>query len=240
MKNIRYALASASYHKKSSIAIISVFFIFLILLTSLLNLIDINTYSYHQFEKFGFNSEAISQHKELLTSYYFIIGFTLFLFTILFIFCLFFSLKEKKQDLVKWRLMGFTTSTVIKQFLIEILVLLFISLCFVAIVTLVFQQTYETILVNSENFFTQSKIAEVPVFSSNAVIEHTPNLLVNSNKNIYFFDIEMNKLPIFMIIAALEKSSIIILFLTTSICFATLFLFFSRNNNIEAYQHLVN
>ncbi|MBP2100046.1 FtsX-like permease family protein [Enterococcus rivorum] len=229
MSNIRYALASVKYHKKLSYFISLIFFTFLTLLTGILNLIDINTHSFLQIEKISPNSDYLLYHRELLNSYYFLFAIVVAFFILSFSILTFFSIQKKKQELFKWRLMGFSTPNILKQYLLETLFLLMIGAFFSAIFIIIFQHTYEATLMSCGELFNNLTNRHYSFFSTNTIIEATPNVLVNSDNVTYFFDIDLTRLPVIMIITALQKNIFLVFLLTLIISTFSLIVFLLIN-----------
>lgn len=212
MNNLRYALASASYYKKSSFFFSLIFFVFLSVLTGILNLIDININSFQQIERIDPNSNYFLHHKDILKAYYSIFAVIFILFILIFSILTFISIRKKKQELFKWRLMGFSTFHILKQHILETLFLIFVGAFFSAIFMIIFQHTYEGALTSFGKFFTNVTNHQYSFFTENTIIDATPNVLTNSDKVTYFFDIGLASLPVTMITIALQKNVLLISF----------------------------
>lgn len=230
MNNIRYALASISYHKKLSFFISLFFFVFFFLLTSILNLIDISQNSFSQLEKINPKSDYLVHNSELLTSYYTLFSFVLILFILIFSVLTIFSILIKKQDFFKWRLMGLSLPSILKQYLLEILLLIMIGAFSSAFFMMIFQHTYEEILIACGNFFTEVTNRDYTFFSANPIIETTPNMSLNPiSATTHFFNLDLASLPGTMVTKALQKNIFLISFLAMIISSTSLASFLLTN-----------
>lgn len=215
MKNIRYAFASVSYHKKISfsIGVCSAFFLFL--LTSILNLKDLESSLYNQVSTvinntdYHFNYQKIMQ---LYTSLYIVM---LVLWTILITLLLFISLKLKKQDMMKWRIMGFSNGFVTKQSILESMIPIAFGILVTAVFLGVCQHTYEYILIQARPILANGLgIKRVTLFSSKILIESTPSQLIDSTADTHFLSLRISNLPVAAIFRAFSKSSFIVVSIT--------------------------
>ncbi|MEI5992212.1 hypothetical protein A5881_003768 [Enterococcus termitis] len=226
MKSIRYAFASVSYHKKISfgIGVCSAFFLFI--LTGLLNLIDIEKSFYNQISKLVNAADYHINYQKTIQFYSSLYLITFFVWGILMTTLLVFSLKIKKQDMMKWRIMGFSNRFVIKQSILESVIPMITGMITVAVFLIVCQHTYEYILIQARPLITQSLgIKPVAFFSSNILVESTPNHLASTASNTHFLSMRISSLPIVAIFKAFSRNCLLLLCVTSGITlFSTYFL----------------
>ncbi|MGX7148934.1 FtsX-like permease family protein [Enterococcus ureasiticus] len=235
MKNIRYALASVSYHKKLSfgIGVCSAFFLFL--LTSFLNLQDIEKSFYNQVSSLVYNNEYHMNYQKLMQLYSSLYLVTLFVWVILITILVFISLKLKKQDMLKWRIMGFSNRFVIKQSILESVIPILAGVITVAVFLIVCQHTYEYILIYIRPMLSNGMgIKRVPFFSSHVLVESTPNQVINTSGDTHFLAINIRNLPANTIFNAFFKNCLLLLFITTTITLISTY-FISRKSQ-KAYR----
>ncbi|EOL44243.1 hypothetical protein [Enterococcus caccae] len=218
MKNIRYAFASVSYHKKISFVIGASSAIFLFLLTSLLNLKYLETSLYDQVSPLINNSDYHLNYQKTMQLYTSLYIVTLILWTILIALFVFISLKIKQQDMLKWRIMGFSNRFVIKQSILESIIPIALGIFTIALFLGVCQHTYEFILIEVRPLLANGiGIKRVALFSSNVLIESTPNQVLNSTAGTHFLSMRINSLPVATIFKAFSKNSMLLLSITTVI-----------------------
>ncbi|MDA9470431.1 hypothetical protein [Enterococcus sp. 5H] len=225
MKNIRYAFASVSYHKKISfcIGVCSAFFLFLS--TSILNLIDMEKNLYKQVSNLANISDYITNYQKITRTYFVLYLILICLWTILITALVYISLKMKKQDIIKWRIMGFSNRFVIKQSIWEILIPALAGIITTALFLLVCQHTYEFILNQIKPLIANGMgIKRVAFFSSNVVLESIPNQFMNTTGNTHFLSLEISQLPVATVFKAFIKNCLILVSTTTIV---TLFLTYS-------------
>lgn len=229
MKSIRYALASVSYHKKISfsIGICSAFFLFI--LTSLLNLIDIEKSFYSQLSTLANVADYHINYQKTIQFYSSLYLITCFVWGSLITILLFISLKIKKQDMMKWRIMGFSNRFVIKQSILESIIPIITGIVTVAVFLAVCQHTYEYILIQARPLFAKGLgIKPVAFFSSNLLVESTPNYLANKAGDIHFLSMRISNLPIVTIFKAFSRNCLLLLSLGSGITLSlTYFLSFN-------------
>ncbi|WYJ98460.1 hypothetical protein DOK67_0002771 [Enterococcus sp. DIV0212c] len=218
MKNIRYAFASVSYHKKISfgIGICSAFFLFLT--TSILNLIDMEKILHDQVSNLPNISDYLVNYHKIIKLYSSLYLAVLFIWVVLTAVIIFISLRVKEQDMLKWRIMGFSKRFVIKQLLWENLIPIIVGMFTAAVFLLVCQHTYEFILMQIRPLITDGLgIKRVAFFSSNFILESTPNQMVNTIGNTHFLSIGISGLPVATIFRAFLKNCFALLSITTGI-----------------------
>ncbi|PZL73452.1 hypothetical protein CI088_08970 [Enterococcus plantarum] len=227
MKNIRYAFASVSYHKKLSFGIGACSVLFLFVLTSILNLRDIEKNFYNQVSQLINNNDYHLNYQKIMQQYSSLYIIFLFLWIILITTLLIVSLKLKKQDMIKWRIMGFSNRFVIKQSILESLIPISAGILTTAVFLIVCQHTYEYILVYVRPLLANVMgIKRVPFFSSQVLVESTPNSVMNTSGDTHFLSMSIGSLPIATIFNAFFKNCFLLLSITTGITvISTSFLF---------------
>ncbi|ALS00541.1 hypothetical protein ATZ33_03880 [Enterococcus silesiacus] len=229
MKSIRYAFASVSYHKKISfgIGVCSAFFLFI--LTSILNLIDIEKSFYNQISNLLNVTDYHTNYQKTIQFYSSLYLITLFVWGLLFTMLLFISLKIKKQDMMKWRIMGFSNRFVIKQSILESIIPILAGIITMALFLIVCQHTYEYILIQVRPLLAKSLgVKPVAFFSSKVLIESTPNHLANTASDTHFLSMSISNLPILTIFKAFSRNCLLLLSVGSSITlFLTYFLSFN-------------
>lgn len=230
MKNIRYAFASVSYHKKLSFAIgaCSVFFLFL--LTGILNLQDIEKSFYNQVINLINNNKYHANYQKIMQLYSSLYFLTLIIWMIVITILIVISLNVKKQDMMKWRIMGFSNRFVIKQSIVESIIPLFIGIMTMAVFLVVCQHTYEYILIYVRPMIANGMgINRVPFFTSQVLIESTPNQIINSSGDTNFLSLTVSNLPFTTILKAFSKNCLLLLSITTVITLISTY-FLSRKS----------
>ncbi|MBO0447467.1 hypothetical protein JZO78_14110 [Enterococcus ureilyticus] len=230
MKNIRYAFASVSYHKRISfcIGVCSAFFLFL--LTSLLNLKDLETSLYDQVSDLINNSDYHSNYQKIMQLYSTLYLVFILLWAMLITLLVFISLNIKKQDMMKWRIMGFSNRFIVKQSILESIIPITVGIITTGVVLIVCQHTYEFILLQVRPLLAKGLgIKRVAFFSSNVLIESTPNQVMNSTGETHFLSLRISSLPIATIFKAFSKNCLLLLSITTGVTFASTY-FLSRNS----------
>ncbi|WP_430601746.1 hypothetical protein IGJ02_001770 [Enterococcus sp. DIV0724b] len=226
MKNLRYAFASVSYHKKISFVIGACSTFFLFILTGILNLRDIERSFYTQVSSIINNTDYHTNYQKIMQMYSSIYLFILFIWMILITGLLFISLKLKKQDMMKWRIMGFSNRFVIKQSILESIIPMIIGIITTAVFLIVFQHTYEYILLHARPLLADKMgIKRVPFFSSKVIVESTPNQFINTAGDTYFLSMRISGLSVNTIFKAFTKNCLLLLAIATGITLsATYFL----------------
>lgn len=233
MKNIRYAFASVSYHKKLSfgIGVCSSFFLFL--LTSILNLQDIEEAFYNQVGSIINNNEYhISYQKiiQLYSSLYLIVSI---IWVVLVTLLIWISLKIKKADMMKWRIMGFSNRFVIQQSLLESIIPIIVGVIVAFVFLIVCQHTYEYILVYIRPLLANGMgITRVPFFSSQVLVENTPNEIVNTSRETHFLTISISSLPISSIVKAFSKNCLLLLSSTTGVTLFSTYVLLRKSQKV--------
>lgn len=150
---------------------------------------------------------------QLYTSLYVV---TLVLWTILITLLLFISLKLKKQDMMKWRIMGFSNGFVMKQSILESIIPIAFGILVTAVFLGVCQHTYEYILIQARPILANELgIKRVTLFSSKMIIESTPSSqLIDSTADTHFLSLRISNLPGAAIFRAFSKSSFLVLSIT--------------------------
>jgi len=216
LKNIRYAFASVSYHKKISFSIGVCSALFLFLLTSILNLKDLERSLYNQVSTVINNTDYHFNYQKIMQLYTSLYVVTLVLWTILITLLLFISLKLKKQDMMKWRIMGFSNGFVMKQSILESIIPIAFGILVTAVFLGVCQHTYEYILIQARPILANELgIKRVTLFSSKMIIESTPSSqLIDSTADTHFLSLRISNLPGAAIFRAFSKSSFLVLSIT--------------------------
>lgn len=210
MKNIHYAIASVTYHKKTSLAIATCSAGYLLLSTSLLNLIIMDKTLYSQVSTsihLASYTENYQKTIHLYIALYLIITL-LFLFFIAFLIQR--SISKKQEDMLKWRIIGFSNRFILKQSILETLIPILVSMVIVTIILLVFQHSYEFLLFHSRSLLTnETGLRQSVVFSANVVNENTPTSVSPLlSADTYFLSLEVNQLPLGTILITLMKNSL--------------------------------
>lgn len=146
MKSIRYAFADLLYYKKSTILTITAFSIFLLAANTMLNLIDINKLGINRLISFSPDQATIVSYQNWNLFYqYGYIGI-IFIYIAVLIVASYSGVITRQATIKKWRLLGFSEIYLMMQVLLELFILLFTSLMIVSILLIIFQNTYETVL----------------------------------------------------------------------------------------------
>ncbi|MGX7243252.1 FtsX-like permease family protein [Enterococcus quebecensis] len=235
MKNIRYAFASVSYHKKISFSIGVCSAIFLFFSTSILNLIDIEKTVFNQVHSYITNSDYLINYQKIMKLYSSMYLAILILGIILIARLFFISLRIKEQDMMKWRIMGFSNRFIIKQSLLENLIPIIAGIFTAAVFLLVCQHTYEFFLIYVRPLISDvTGIRRVSFFSSSVLLENSPNQIANLTNNTHFFTVGVNRLPFATIFRAFLKNCLIIL--STSTGMTLLLTYFSSKKSIKVFR----
>lgn len=183
---------------------------------------------YKQVSNLANISDYIVNYQKITRTYLVLYLLLICLWTILIIVLVYISLKMKKQDIIKWRIMGFSNRFVIKQSIWEILIPALAGIITTALFLLVCQHTYDFILSQIRPLIANGMgIKKVAFFSSNIVLESIPNQFMNTTGNTHFLSLEISQLPITTVFKAFIKNCLIVV---SSTIIVTLFLtyFFSR------------
>jgi uncharacterized membrane protein len=229
LKNIRYAFASVSYHKKISFSLGIFSILFLTLSTSLLNLIDIENIFYTEVKELANISIYVKNYQKLIHLYS-VMYIVLLVVALIFICGLIFSaIQIKKQDMLKWRIMGFKNHFIIKQAVLETLIPLLTGVLFTAVALLVCQHTYEFLLTSIKPWLSQLLgLERVAFFSSNAIIESTPNQIMHTNSNTNFISLGITNLDTHNISTAFIKNSLLLIVAATISTIASSYTFLKK------------
>lgn len=184
---------------------------------------------YNQVMKLANISNYVTNYQKIIHSYTVIYLVLLCIWTILISVLIYISLRAKKQDMLKWRIMGFSNRFIVSQTILEGLIPVLLGILTAALFFLVCQHTYEFLLVQIRPFITNEiGIEHVSFFSSDVIVESTPNELTKPSGDILFLSLGWNQLSSSIILHAFIKSCLILLFLAiTMISFLTYF--FSKN-----------
>lgn len=215
MKTIHYAIASNIYHKKKIFLIGIIFFVFLSLLTGILNLIDIEKILFKQYSDLMNTNRADHFQNNLFISYFSILVLYLLVITIF----SYFFLKSNQDDILKWKLMGFSKSYIIKQILTEFFIPTFFVSFLLLLFVLIFQHTYDFLLLRCHQDISKSLgfLRTITLHSTKGTDiakEMTP-LATNSTENIRFLDLGITRLPSNYVLSAFFKTYTILIGLLT-------------------------
>lgn len=193
MKSVHYATASMGYHKKTTFLTISFFFFFSFLLTGLMNLKAIEKELLQQLSRLKSISIHAGYYQQLINQYQAIYFYILLFFVLTFFLLMLYTLSSKKEELRKWQLMGFSTGYILKQLLLEVVISASIAVSSFLLFTLLFQETYESILWQFRLWLANHlNIQELPFFTLNSAttIEATPAKAVTGSaiKTLDFFN----------------------------------------------------
>lgn len=234
MKNIHYAFASVAYHKKTSFCIAACSAAFLLLSTSLLNLITMEEKLYLKVSTSIHIASYAENYQKTIQLY-----FTLYLivtigFLLLIAFFILRSISKKQADMVKWRIMGFSKGFILKQSILETLIPILISGAIVTIFLLVFQHTYEFLLLQGRTLLTKEVgLQQTIVFSTNVVKENTPTSVSPIlSANTYFLSLEVNQLSLMTILTTLVKNSLLLIIYAVLVTAVTDTVYFIKSKNL--------
>lgn len=130
---------------------------------------------------------------------------------------------------MKWRIMGFSNRFIVQQSILESIIPIIVGLFATAIVLIVCQHTYEFILLQIRPFLEKGiGIKRAAFFSSNVLVESTPNQAMNSIDETHFLSLRISSLPIATILKAFSTNCLILLSTTAGVTFASTS-FLSRN-----------
>ncbi|WP_086313259.1 hypothetical protein A5821_000775 [Enterococcus sp. 7F3_DIV0205] len=233
MKNLRYAFASVSYHKKISfsIGVCSVFFLFL--LTSIMNLRDIEKSFYDQMSSMIHNTEYHMNYRKIMQMYSSMYFTTLLIWIILITTMVFIALKIKNQDMIKWRIMGFSNRFVIKQSIIESIIPVIAGVIITALFLIICQHTYEYILLHIRPLLANGMgIKRIPLFSSQVLVESTPNQVINTAGDTHFVSLRISSLTSSTIFKAFSKNCLLLLSITTGITLLSTYFLSKKMKNV--------
>ncbi|MGK0551850.1 hypothetical protein ACSFB8_07145 [Enterococcus faecalis] len=173
MKHFRYALASISYHKYVTLFTLCFFSTFAFVLMSLTNLCRIETKFLRQLAKIPNSTAQIGYHRQMLTYYqnyslwlilFFSISFSLFWLWYLF---------YKKNELKVLHLTGFSKVGIVKQCFYEIVTPAVIACGAVLLAVLLFQNTYNYLLLQARLCLAHS--IQIPEASFSILNDSTAN-----------------------------------------------------------------
>lgn len=180
---------------------------------------------YKQVSNLANISDYITNYQKITRTYFVLYLILICLWTILITVLVYISLKMKKQDIIKWRIMGFSKRFVIKQSIWEILIPALAGIITTALFLLVCQNTYEFILNQTRPLIPNGMgIKRVAFFSSNVVLESIPNQFMNTTGNTHFISLEISQLPVATVFKAFIKNCLILVSTTTVV---TIFLTYS-------------
>lgn len=146
LKSLHYAFADLYYYKRSTLITTIMFSIFLLALNALRNLIDLNKFWISQMADYGSDKEMLHSYQNWGTIYSsFYIG-SIVLFAALISTVFYLGINERKSLVQKWRLLGFSKLYILKQVLLEVLIITFVSTIIVSSILLIFQNLYESAL----------------------------------------------------------------------------------------------
>ncbi|MHC5229165.1 hypothetical protein ACYSNW_12850 [Enterococcus sp. LJL99] len=233
MRTIHYAIASNTYHRKKTILISIIFFVFLSLLTGILNLIDIEKILFKQYTDLMNTNQADHFQKNLFIYYFSILILYLLIISIF----SYFFLKSKQDDIIKWKLMGFSKGYIIKQILAELFIPTFFVSFFVLIFVLIFQHTYDYMLLQCHQGISKSLgfLKTLTLHSTNGsgttVTKEMTPLATNSIEHVRFLDLGVTRLPSQYVVAAFFKTYALLLFFLSIVTTigSSLFILKSRN-----------
>jgi hypothetical protein len=226
LTNIRYALASVSYHKKMAVSIGLTSAVFLFSATSMLNIIDLERAIYRQLNQWISVPDYFANYHKMIQFYYAAYFVLLLIGSSIISLCIVHFVKVKKQDFMKWRLMGVSNSFIVKQSIIESLIPVTVGLFFMLILLAVFQHTYEYLLMSGRPWLSKwIDLKPLSIFSSQEAISTGSTHLSMLNSNIHFFSLNINNLSASAIIKALSVNGCYLIGLTSVVTF--LFTYFS-------------
>lgn len=231
MRTIHYAIASNTYHRKKTILISIIFFVFLSLLTGILNLIDIEKILFKQYTDL-MNTNRTDHFQNNLLIFYFCI--LLLYFSIICIFSYFF-LKSKQEDIMRWKLMGFSKSYIIKQILAELFIPTLIVSFLLLVFVLIFQHTYDFILLRCHQDISKSlgflKSLKLYSVHSTTITKEMAPLSTSSLDHVRFLDLGITRLSSQYVLLAFFKTYTLLLFLLSFVTTigTSLFILKSRN-----------
>lgn len=168
------------------------------------------------------NTEYHANYQKIMQVYSSLYIICLLLWIILMTLVVFISLKIKEQDIMKWRIMGFSNRFVIKQTILEILIPMMLGILMTAVFLIVCQHTYEYLLIKTRPLLSSGMgIKQVPFFSSQVLIESTPNAAINKAVDTHFLSMRISSLSVSTIFNAFSKNCLLMISLTTGITLAS-------------------
>ncbi|MHC5218646.1 hypothetical protein ACYSNR_18590 [Enterococcus sp. LJL128] len=146
MKSLHYAFADLHYYKKSTLSSIVYGSFFLVFLTVLLNMLDINRIWTKELLTLSPDKETIAASLNWNTIYLLIYVIAALLYTAAAGIMAYREIAQRKAVIQKWRLLGFSDFYIIKQSLLETILVLISVLLISSMFLLVFQNSYESLL----------------------------------------------------------------------------------------------
>lgn len=164
MRSVRYATASSFYHKKITLITALFFFLFSFLLTGLFNLIDFEKEFLRTMPDFVDIEKQTSYHYQLIQYYWHLYLGSVIFFGVTFLLLMYVTLRIKKEEIHTWYHMHFSNMYVTKQLLLELCLPALLGIFSFLLFTLMFQETYNTVLWAARDAILQSSHLETPAF----------------------------------------------------------------------------
>lgn len=219
MKSLHYAFADLYYYKKFTIVTTIIFSVFLLIINTVLNLIDLNKYWINKLVASGSNDSALLSYQSWNSIYSSMYIGSIILFG-LFISIGFFVEGNKRKALVqKWRLLGFSKVYILKQVLLEVLIITLAATLIVSSFLVIFQNMYESALFHIHSF------AEVehPMATSSIIIAE--NLPTSTTDSVYqasgLFSFDIQRLSLVDIFGKFNRNSAVLIGI--SLCVSAFF-----------------
>ncbi|MDU4029795.1 MAG: hypothetical protein E7H37_06645, partial [Enterococcus faecalis] len=164
MRSVRYATASSFYHKKITLITALFFFLFSFLLTGLFNLIDFEKEFLRTMPDFVDIEKQTSYHYQLIQYYWHLYLGSVIFFGVTFLLLMYVTLRIKKEEIHTWYHMHFSNMYVTKQLLLELCLPALLGIFSFLLFTLMFQETYNTVLWAARDAILQWSHLETPAF----------------------------------------------------------------------------
>ena len=192
MKSFHYAFADLHFYRKATALSVGVFSLFLLLANTLLNLLDINRLNVHRLMFFTPDRATVTNYQNWNAFYLYGYIAVVVLFFVTVSLALYLDILHRQSALQKWRLLGFSELSIALQSLLELIILITCSVTLVSLVLIIFQNTYETVLLHIHSLFenddyalsVHSVISETVPASSNGEISQATELLALGNSNL--------------------------------------------------------
>ncbi|MBL1230465.1 hypothetical protein IW492_14630 [Enterococcus sp. BWB1-3] len=213
MKSIRYAFADLLYYRKSTVLSIIVFSVFLLTANILLNLIDINKLGIDRLILFSPDQATITSYQSWNSFYlYGYIG-VIFVYLAALIAASYFGVTSRQSTIKKWRLLGFSEIYIMMQVLLEIILLLFSSLILVSLLLIIFQNTYEAVLLKIHSLLEREDF-RLGIHAT--ITESVPSSSLDTNQTAEVISMGTQTLSFNKIGERLIQNSLILLLITVS------------------------
>ncbi|MBL1226295.1 hypothetical protein [Enterococcus sp. BWR-S5] len=212
LKSLHYAFADLYYYKKSTLVTTIIFSIFLFALNALRNLIDLNNYWIRQLADNGSTKDVLHSYQSWNSVYSsFYIG-SIILFSVVISIVFYFAATERKMLIQNWRLLGFSKMYILKQILLEVLIVTIAATIIVSSLLLIFQNVYESVLFHIHSLAE----ADYPLATGSIVI--TENIPTSDASAGYqtagFFSFNLQRFSLVDIFAKFNRNTAVLIGIT--------------------------